>query len=88
MRLLSEGLEETLRRHNHWWRGERIFGLPPVRRWAFQRLFADISGKGLAPVTVLHGPRQVGKTTLLNQVIDELIKDGIAPKRIFRIAVR
>ena len=85
MRLLSEGLEETLRRHNHWWRGERIFGLPPVRRWAFPRLFSDISGKGLAPVTVLRGPRQVGKTTLLNQVIDELLKDGIAPKRIFRV---
>jgi uncharacterized protein len=85
MRLLSEGLEETLRRHNHWWRGERIFGLPPVRRWAFPRLFSDISGKGLAPVNVLRGPRQVGKTTLLNQVIDELLKDGIAPKRIFRV---
>jgi predicted AAA+ superfamily ATPase len=59
MRLLSEGLEETLRRHNHWWRGERIFGLPPVRRWAFPRLFSDICGKGLAAVTVLRGPSKL-----------------------------
>jgi predicted AAA+ superfamily ATPase len=84
-RLLTQGLESTLRRHNHWWQGEKTFGLPPIRRWAFPRLLNDISGKGLAPITVLRGPRQIGKTTLLNQVIDALLEDGVAPKRIFRV---
>jgi len=36
-------------------------------------------------MTVLKGPRQVGKTTLLNQVIDTLLKEGISPTRIFRV---
>jgi predicted AAA+ superfamily ATPase len=85
VKMLSQKLEDILRRHNQWWGGERIFGLPPVRRWAFPRLYSDISGKGLAPVTVLRGPRQIGKTTLLNHIIDALLTEGISPKRILRI---
>lgn len=41
---------------------------------------------GLAPITVLRGPRQVGKTTLQNQIIDHLLRqEGVNPKRIFRV---
>ncbi len=83
--LLSQGLEMTLRRGNPWWQGERVFGLPPIRRWAFPHVLSNISGGGLAPITVVRGPRQIGKTTLLNQVIDELLTQGIEPKRIFRV---
>jgi predicted AAA+ superfamily ATPase len=31
---------------------------------------------GLAPVTVLRGPRQVGKATLQEQPIDYLLRQG------------
>lgn len=41
--------------------------------------------RGLAPAIVLRGPRQIGKTTLLNQVVDQLIKDGVDPRRLFRL---
>jgi predicted AAA+ superfamily ATPase len=34
---------------------------------------------------LLRGPRQVGKTTLLVQVIHALLDDGVAPERIFRV---
>jgi len=37
------------------------------------------------PITVVRGPRQIGKTTLLNQIIDDLLTQGVAPKRIFRV---
>ena len=32
--VLAAGLEDTLRDENIWWRGERQFGLPDMRRWA------------------------------------------------------
>lgn len=84
-RLLGAGLEDRLRDMNPWWRGDRPSGLPPMRRWAYERVLSDIRGKGLAPITVLRGPRQIGKTTLLNQVIEALLIDGVTPSRILRL---
>jgi predicted AAA+ superfamily ATPase len=82
--LLQAAAERVLRDSNPWWRGERQFGVPPIRRWAFEPTLKGLL-RGLAPVTVLRGPRQVGKTTLVNQVIDQLLDDGVAPERIFRV---
>ena len=82
--LLSQGLETVVRNGNPWWRGEPIAGLPPFRRWAFQPVYERLM-RGLAPAVVLSGPRQVGKTTLLNQVVDRLLGDGIDPRRLFRL---
>jgi len=82
--LLTAGLEATIRDMNPWWRGERLFGLPPVRRWAFGPLRENLKA-GMTAATVLRGPRQVGKTTLLNQVIHALLDEGVAPHRIFKI---
>ena len=81
---LQEGLEATIRDANPWWRGEKLYNLPTMRRWAFQPVLKDLQ-KGLTPVVILRGPRQVGKTTLLAQVIDFLLGQNIAPKRIFRM---
>jgi predicted AAA+ superfamily ATPase len=81
---LDPGLEATLRDDNPWWRGERMATLPSLRRWAFEPIMQGLKN-GLAPVTVLRGPRQVGKTTLLNQAIQALLDEGVAPKRIFRL---
>jgi predicted AAA+ superfamily ATPase len=82
--LLGVNGERLLRDANPWWRGERLFGVPPVRRWAFAPVLKGIKS-GLAPVTVLRGTRQVGKTTTLNQVIETLLGEGVDPRRIFRV---
>lgn len=82
--LLSRGLEATLRDDNVWWRGERPFGVPPMRRWAFEPVLRGLK-RGVTPVTVLRGPRQIGKTTLLHQVIGALLDEGVSPTRIFRV---
>lgn len=81
---MATGLEATIRDANPWWRGEQLFGLPPMRRWAFESVHQGLK-KGLTPAVVLRGPRQIGKTTLLAQVIDQLLMEGIAPTRIFRV---
>jgi predicted AAA+ superfamily ATPase len=55
-----------------------------MRRWAFEPVYRGLKS-GLTPAVVLRGPRQVGKTTLLAQVIHQLLDEGIAPERIFRV---
>ncbi len=55
-----------------------------MRRWAFRPVLEGLKS-GLAPAVVLRGPRQVGKTTLLNQIIEALLDDGVEPQRIFRV---
>jgi hypothetical protein len=82
--LLAGGLEATIRDDNPWWRGERIANVPAMRRWAFAPALNGVR-KGLTPATVLRGPRQVGKTSLMNQVILALLDEGVAPRRILRI---
>ncbi len=82
--LLTRGLETTLRDNNPWWRGERMFGVPETRRWSFDNVINGLK-KGPTPVTVLRGPRQIGKTTLLNQVINQLLDEGVPPECIFRV---
>lgn len=70
---------------NPWWEGKPGRILPQFKRWAFQTLLSRLQ-KGLAPVTVLRGPRQVGKTTLQEQIIDHMIRvERIDPKRILRV---
>ena len=82
--LLAGGLEATIRDDNAWWRGERIANVPAMRRWAFAPILDGVRN-GLTAATVLRGPRQVGKTSLMNQVIQALLDEGVAPKRIFRL---
>ncbi len=84
VQFLTDGLEIVIRNGNPWWRGEPIAELPSFRRWAFEPVYRRLTG-GLAPAIVLRGPRQIGKTTLLNQVVDQLIRDGVDPKRLFRL---
>jgi predicted AAA+ superfamily ATPase len=82
--LLSSGAERDLRNANPWWQGDRLYDVPAIKRWAYAPVLKGLL-RGLAPVTVLRGPRQVGKTTLLNQIIEELLTQGVNPKRIFRV---
>lgn len=58
--------------------------LPELKRWLFGEVVRGLE-RGLAPVIALRGPRQVGKTTLQEQVIDHLLRAGVNPRRIFRV---
>lgn len=78
-------LEAFLRDTNPWWQGKPMRPLPPFRRWVFGPTLHRLKA-GLAPVTVLRGPRQVGKTILQEQIIDHLLhQEGVSSKRIFRV---
>ncbi|MBX6321600.1 MAG: AAA family ATPase [Rhodospirillaceae bacterium] len=77
-------VEAIIRDSNPWWRGDRDAGLPPLRRWAFDPVLRGLRG-GLTPAVVLRGPRQIGKTTLLRQIIDHLLSEGLPPRHVFRV---
>ncbi|HZF12652.1 MAG TPA: AAA family ATPase [Thermoanaerobaculia bacterium] len=81
---LPAGLEASLRDDNPWWKGIRPTGIPPFRRWAFGPVLRGLRN-GFTPAVVLRGPRQIGKTTLLAQIVDQLLAEGVDPKRIFRV---
>lgn len=65
-----------LRTYNRWWETGKNDETPPYRRADFFPLWEKL--KGDLPI-ILVGARQVGKTTLMNQLIQRLLAEG-APK--------
>ena len=82
---LPPELDAYLRQTNPWWEHKPGRVLPPYRRWAFDALLGKLRS-GLAPVVVLRGARQVGKTTVQEQLVQHLLDhEQIEPRRIFRV---
>jgi predicted AAA+ superfamily ATPase len=85
MERLPPELDANLRSMNPWWQGKPAPVLPPYRRWAFHTTLRKLES-GLAPITVLRGPRQVGKTTLQQQLIQHFFQEQAVPaERILRV---
>jgi len=72
-----------LRSQNPWWSDQPQPRLPSARRWLFPKLEARIL-RPLAPVLLVRGPRQVGKTTLQQQLIAHLLIEGVPPSTMLR----
>ena len=82
---LPEELVNFLELQNPWWSGNPAKQTERYRRWAFCEVIRGLD-KNLTPIVALRGPRQVGKTTIQEQLIEELLKlRGVKPARIFRI---
>jgi hypothetical protein len=74
---LSAEAEAVLRDLNPWWVTGEVRPVPPAYR---RPLVADLGGRLRRPkglVEVIRGPRQVGKTTGLQQVIQDLLAGGV-----------
>lgn len=82
--LLAGGLEVVIRDANPWWRGDPLVDVPSFHRSAFEPILARVKN-GLAPAVLLRGPRQIGKSTLQNQIIQRLLAEHVAPRRILRL---
>lgn len=74
-------LDDILQDQNPWWRDGtlRRSGEYPVRRELQPRILSRILHPGDRRATLLLGPRQVGKTVLLLQLIDDLLEKGWPP---------
>lgn len=78
-------LADNLVQLNPHWVGRPGPLTPPFRRWVFKRLWRLLTS-GLTPATVLRGPRRVGKTVLLRQLMGNLLTDGVAADRILYVS--
>lgn len=72
----------VLRQYNPWWAGGRFPDLPKWRRAAFREITAWARNPPAHRALLLSGARQVGKTTLYLQAIDDLLDQGVAPTNI------
>ncbi len=82
---LSPELDGLIRGMNPWWEGKPGKAVPPYLRWAFPRVLRSVVS-GPAPITVLRGPRQVGKSTIQSQLIEGFLREErMDPRRIFRV---
>ncbi len=77
MRVSKEELVAVLAQFNPWWRGEAIADLPTWRRAAFRELHAWMTQPPAPRAVLLSGARQIGKTTLLLQAADTLLRGGV-----------
>lgn len=81
---LSMELGDDLRALNPHWEGKPGPPVPSFRRWVFSNL-QRLLRTGLTPAVVLRGPRRVGKTVLLRQLLEQLVRDGVPPQHILYI---
>lgn len=82
---ISAPLQDEIRAANPWWTGNPARLVPPYRRWPFELLKRRLN-EPLAPAIVLRGPRQVGKTTLQEQLIADMLGDQrVEPTRVLRV---
>jgi len=67
---------------NHWWTEKAVKTrlVPPLRREMFEEIKRDLNRR---QIQILTGLRRVGKSTILYQLIDQLIKEGVNPVHIF-----
>jgi len=67
--------------YNPWWQQHQVPSIlsPPFKRPIFAQLIHYLS---LERIIILKGPRRTGKSTLMYQMIDQLIKTGTHPTTI------
>src|SRR5580658_10287251 len=76
-----ERVLQILSEVNPWWKGGRVPDsvAPPFRRRDFFVLRRRLGGK---PIVGIAGPRQVGKTTVIYQLIQDALSRGVPGNRI------
>ncbi len=74
-----------LRQMNPWWQGTPLDEIPRWHRAAFAELSLWIRNPPTRRAVLLSGARQIGKTTLFLQAIEDLISEGVPPQNIVYI---
>lgn len=84
----DEQIIKILRQYNPWWRNLAASQeeYKPQKRLAYYEALKIIRHKTIRRFAVLSGARRVGKTTIMYQMIDTLLQEGINPKNILYIS--
>jgi predicted AAA+ superfamily ATPase len=82
---LPDDVISDLRRMNPWWEGKPTRTLPKTRRHLVKTLHSRLRA-GLAPILLVRGPRQIGKTTAQLQLLLDLVEHlNVSPTHVFRV---
>ncbi len=85
----KENILKVLSGYNPWWKTGVISPVfsKSYKRFAFYEAMKKLNNTKIRRTVVLTGTRRVGKTTIQYQMIDELLKNGVSPKRIVFISM-
>jgi len=84
-----ENILKVLIAFNPWWKSGSVrpeFS-KTYKRFAFHETIKVLSRESIRRTVILTGARRVGKTTILYQTIESLLKSGIAPQKIVFISL-
>lgn len=83
----GEQVIKVLRQYNPWWRTPSAIKeeSKPQKRLAYYEALKMLKHKSIRRFAVLSGVRRVGKTTIMYQIIDTLIEEGVNPKNILYV---
>ncbi len=84
----DEQVIKVLRQYNLWWRNPSAIKeeSKPQKRLAYYEALKMLKHNTIRRFTVLSGARRVGKTTIMYQMMDDLIEEGINPKNILYVS--
>lgn len=84
----EEQVSKVLRQYNPWWRNpsELQEENKPQKRLAYYEALKIMKHDTIRRFVVLSGARRVGKTTIMYQMIDALLSEGISPRNILYIS--
>lgn len=80
----KEGILKVLTAYNPWWKTGAVNPklTKTYKRFAFYEAMKRLKQENLRRTVVLTGTRRVGKTTIQYQMIETLLKNGVAPQKI------
>lgn len=84
----DEQVMKVLRQYNPWWQMTSAIKeeVKPQKRLAYYEALKMLTHTSIRRFVVLSGVRRVGKTTILYQIIDNLIDEGINPRNILYVS--
>lgn len=84
----EEQVIKVLRQYNPWWRNPSAVKdeSKPQKRLAYYEALRMIKHKTLRRFAVLSGARRVGKTTIMYQMMEDLIDEGVHPRNILYVS--
>jgi len=90
IRISPEDVDKRLSFDNPWWDDseaqDRIYGDLPKRSY-FLPFLALVKNREVRRAIILMGPRRVGKTVILHQTINQLLKEGTEGKTILFLSM-
>lgn len=85
----KESILKVLSAYNPWWKTGSINSkmTKTYKRFAYYEAMKRLNEKAIRRSVILTGTRRVGKTTIQYQMIESLLKSGIAPQKIVFISM-